>query len=94
MSIEFFRDLTGLQNNKIVDQPKLRAFADGKIKVTQKSKLVFAQVENIVGRREDACCGVFFLKALTFEHNSITLLQMLSYSSRYTSLIFDIYNDI
>ena len=37
-----------LLNNKILDITKLKAFADGNIKVTEKLKFVDGRVENIV----------------------------------------------
>ena len=37
-----------LRNNKLVDWPKMKAFADDKINVTQNLKFVFEWIENIV----------------------------------------------
>ena len=43
-----------LPNDKILDQSKLKAFADNKINVTEKLKFVLGRVENIVGKEENA----------------------------------------
>ena len=45
--------INSLPNNKILDWSKLKAFADDKIKLTKKSKLVSGRVENIVGKGEN-----------------------------------------
>ena len=47
-----FHDLT-LPNNKILGQSKLKAFADKKINVAEKLKLLFGRIENIVGKGEN-----------------------------------------
>ena len=46
--------LNSLPSDKILDQFKLKAFADDKINVTQKLKFAFGKVENIVGKGENA----------------------------------------
>ena len=43
-----------LQNNKISDLLKFEVFADDKLNVTDKLKLVLGRVENIVGKGENA----------------------------------------
>ena len=43
-----------LQNDKILDRSKLKAFADNKIYVTEKLKFALGRVKNIVGKRENA----------------------------------------
>ena len=43
-----------LPNSKIMGLSKLKAFADGKINVTQKLKFALGRVENIVGKGENA----------------------------------------
>ena len=50
-----------LPNNKILDQSKLKAFADDKITVTQKMKFAWRRVENIVGKEENADYQHFLL---------------------------------
>ena len=42
--------INSLQDDKILDWSKFKAFADDKIGVTQKLKFVLEMVENIVGR--------------------------------------------
>ena len=41
-----------LPNDKVLDMPKLKAFAHYKIDVTKKLKFVLVRVENIVGKGE------------------------------------------
>ena len=53
--------LNSLPNDKIVDQSKLKAFADSKINVTQKFKFVLGRVENIMGKGENAGYQHFLL---------------------------------
>ena len=43
--------VNSLQNNKILNQSKLKAFAGDKINMTEKLKFVLGRVENIVGKR-------------------------------------------
>ena len=47
-------DINSLPNDKNLDWSRFKAFADDKINVTEKSKLVLGQVKNIVGKRENA----------------------------------------
>ena len=46
-------------HDKILDQTKLRAFADNKLNVTKMIISVFDRVENIVGKGEIACTSYF-----------------------------------
>ena len=46
-------------NDKILDQTKLKAFADDKLNVTKMIISVFDRVENIVGKGEIACTSDF-----------------------------------
>ena len=64
-----FEEIAGLGINtlpddKILDQTKLKAFADDKLNVTKMIISVFESVENIVGKGEIACTRNFF-----FSHN-------------------------
>ena len=43
-----------LPDDKFSDWSKLKAFADDKINVTEKLKFVLGQIENIVGKGENA----------------------------------------
>ena len=43
-----------LPNNKFLDLPKLKAYADDKINMTEKLKFFRARVENMVGKGENA----------------------------------------
>ena len=47
-----------LPNDKILNRTKLKAFADDKINVIKKLKIVLGLVENIVGKKANA--GFFF----------------------------------
>ena len=51
-------------HEKILDQTKLKAFADNKLKVSKIIISVFDRVENIVGKGEIACTSNF-----SFSHN-------------------------
>ena len=56
--------LTHYQMDNILDQTKLKAFADNKLNVTKMIISVFDTVENIVGKGEIACTSNF-----SFSHN-------------------------
>ena len=62
-----------LPNDRFLDWPILKAFADDKINVTQKLKFVLGGVENIVGKGENAgdqhflLFQQFFFKCLLFQ---------------------------
>ena len=43
-----------LPDEKISDWSKLKEFADDKLNVTQKIKVVFHRIENMVGKEENA----------------------------------------
>ena len=47
-------EFNSLPHEKILDWSKLKAFADDKIKVTEKLKFVLGKVENTVGKGENA----------------------------------------
>ena len=51
---ELWRCIQSLPNNKILDMYKMKACADDKINLNEKSKLVFRKVEKIVGKGENA----------------------------------------
>ena len=61
-----------LPNNKILDWSKLKAFADDKINVTEKLKLILERVENIVGKGENAGYRHFLLFPQCFQKPSYT----------------------
>ena len=46
--------LNPFPNYKILDQSKLKAFADDKINVTERVKFVLGRIKNIVGKGENA----------------------------------------
>ena len=46
--------VNSLLNNNILDWSKLEAFADDKISMNEKLKIVLGRVENIVGKGENA----------------------------------------
>ena len=59
--------LKSLPNDKILDQSKLKAFADDKIILTKKFKFVLGRVENIVGKGENAGYQHFLLSHNAFK---------------------------
>ena len=56
-----------LPSDKTLDQSKLKAFADDKIKGTEKLKVVHGPVENIVGKGENAGYQHFLLYPQCFQ---------------------------
>ena len=64
------RGINALPNDKILDWSKLKAFADDKINVTEKVKIVLARVENIVGKGENAGYQHFLLFPQCFQKPS------------------------
>ena len=66
----FDKRVNPLPNNKILDQSKLKAFADDKINSTEKSKLVLRRVENFVGKGENAEYQHFLLFPQCFQKPS------------------------
>ena len=61
-----------LPNDKILDQSELKAFADDKINVNKNLKFVFGQVENIVGKGENAGYQHFLLFPQCFQKASFS----------------------
>ena len=53
--------LNSLPNDKILDLTKLKAFADGKLKVTKMMIFLFDREENIVGKGENVGYHHFLL---------------------------------
>ena len=49
-----------LQNDKILDQSKLKAFADDKLKVIQMAKFVLGKIENTVEKKKMLVTSIFF----------------------------------
>ena len=77
-----------LPDEKILGLPKLKAFADDKLNVTQNIKVVFHRIENIVEKEENAgyqhfllfpqCFQkVFFLQCVKSRHCVVMGLSML-----------------
>ena len=68
-----------LTDDKILDQTKLKAFADDKLNVTKMMISVFYGVENIVGKGEIACTSNFsfshnvFKRLLSQRHQKVSL---------------------
>ena len=56
-----------LPDDKILGLPKLKAFADDKLNVTQNVKYVFHRIENIVGKEENAVTSIFFFSHHVFK---------------------------
>ena len=69
--MKLLEKFNSLPNDKILDWSKLKALADDKIKVTQKSKFVSSKVENIVGKGENAGYQHFLLFSQCFQKASI-----------------------
>ena len=46
--------LNPFPEDKMLDLPKLKAFSDDKLNVTQNAKVVFHTIENIAGKEENA----------------------------------------
>ena len=59
-----------LQNDKSLDLSKLKAFADNKIKLTEKFRFGLGMVENIVGKGESAGYQCFLLFPQCFQKAS------------------------
>ena len=71
--------LNAFPHVKILDQTKLKAFADDKLNITNMIISVFDRVENIVGKGEIACTSNF-----SFSHN--VFKRLLSQTSQKVSL--------
>ena len=61
-----------LPNDKFLDWAKLKVFADDKINMTEKLKLVLGWAENIVGKGENAGYQHFLLFPQCFQKPSYT----------------------
>ena len=61
-----------LPHKKILDSSKLKAFADDKIRVTEKLKFVLERVENTVGKGENAGHQHFLLFPQGFQKASFS----------------------
>ena len=59
--------LKPLPDDKILGLPKLKAFADDKLNVTQDFKVVFYRIENIVGKEENGGYQHFLLFPQCFQ---------------------------
>ena len=64
--------VNSLPNDKILDWPKLKAFAHDKMNVTEKFELVLERVQNIVGKGENAGYLHFLLFPQCFQKASYT----------------------
>ena len=56
-----------LPDDNILGLPKLKAFADDKLNVTQNAEVVFHRIENIVGKEETAGYQHFLLFPQCFQ---------------------------
>ena len=54
ISLHTIEEINSLQNNKILDQSKWKAFADDKLNIAKIVISIFDLVENIVGKGENA----------------------------------------
>ena len=64
--------VNSLPHEKILDWSKLKAFAEDKIKVTEKLKFVLGRVENTVGKGENAGYQHFLLFPQCFQKASVS----------------------
>ena len=75
------------QHDKILDQTKLKIFADDKLNVTKIIISVFVRVENIVGKGEIACISNFsvfhnvFKRLLSQIRQKVSLCELIQQSS-------------
>ena len=67
MQQECRKKVNSLPNDKILDGSKLKAFADGKIKILKRVIFVIDRVENIVGKGENAGYQHFLLFPQCFQ---------------------------
>ena len=70
-----FCQFNSLPNDKILDWFKLKAFADNKINLAQKSKFIYGRVENIVGKGENAGYQRFLLFPQCFQTLSCSVVK-------------------
>ena len=63
--------INSLPNDKILDWPKLKAFADDKTNVNEKFIFGLERVENIVGKGENAGYQHFLLILQCFQKPSV-----------------------
>ena len=63
----YFSTLNPFPHDKILDQTKLKAFADDKLNATKIIISVFDRVENIVGKGEIACTSNFSFSCNVFK---------------------------
>ena len=63
----FYPSLNPLPSDKFLDWSKFKAFADDKIILTQKLRVVLGRVENIVGKGENAGYQHFLLFPQCFQ---------------------------
>ena len=61
-----------LPNDKILDSPKLKAFADDKMNLNEKLKVVLGREENIVRKEENAGDQHFLLFPQCFQKPSLS----------------------
>ena len=71
--------INSLQNNKLLDWSKLKAFAYDKINVTEKLKFVQRRVENIVGKGQNAGkeFSKIYIRYKTFLYERVQLFEIL-----------------
>ena len=59
--------ISPLQDDNILGLPKLKAFADDKLNITENIKVVFYRIENIAGKEENAGYQHFLLFPQCFQ---------------------------
>ena len=69
--------LNSLPNDRFLNLSKLKAFADDKVNLAEKLKLVLGGVENIVGKEEMLVTSIF-----TFSHS---VFKRLPFQGRFKS---------
>ena len=76
----FAKQIKPLPDDKILGLPKLKAFADDKLSVTQNVKIVFHRIEYIVRKEENAGYQHFLLFPQCFQKAFPPVRQKLSLS--------------
>ena len=77
-SSPFRKTLNPFPHDKILDQTKLKAFADDKLNVTKMVISVFHRVENIEGKGEIACTSNFSFSHIVFQRLLSQMCQKVS----------------
>ena len=75
LSIQLHNLVQPFPNDKILDLTKSKAFADNKINLNERLKLVLGKVENIVGKGENAGYQHFLFFPQCFQKPSFMVVE-------------------